>query len=364
ELLSASQAAAYRVLVEAAARLLALVAHREPVRSRAERDRLSGPPEPPEPPKPPTVVARVRTIYANAARVARGEVGVLITGESGTGKEVLARYIHRASPRRDEPFVAINCAALPRDLLEAELFGIEQGVATGVRSRPGKFELADGGTLFLDEIADMAPETQAKILRVLQEGEVYRVGGQEPRSARVRVLAATNQDVDRAMADGRFRGDLYHRIADWRVELPPLRERRGDVPNLAAFFLQREARKLGLRVAGISRGAMERLRAASWPGNIRQLEREMARAVLFVGEGELLESSHLRTEIDGPGAGARGGAGGSGGSLTERMERWERLEIEQVIAEHGGNLSAVARALDIGRSTLYRRIEALGIETG
>ncbi|MDX1631434.1 MAG: sigma 54-interacting transcriptional regulator, partial [Thermoanaerobaculia bacterium] len=272
---------------------------------------------------------------------------------------LLARYIHRASPRREEPFVALNCAALPRDLLEAELFGIEQGVATGVRSRPGKFELADGGTLFLDEIGDMAFETQAKILRVLQEAEVYRVGGQEPRKARVRVVAATNQDLDELREDGRFREDLYHRIADWRVDLPALRERRADIPNLAAHFLQREVDKAGIQVAGISRGAMKILESFSWPGNVRQLEREMARAALFVEDGELLQSSHLQESLK---EDSESRPREQSGTLKQRLERWERMEIAQAIEEHDGNLSAVARALDIGRSTLYRRMKELGMD--
>lgn len=353
DFLLASQAQGFRPVVESAARFLALVDRRRPPRTPSPR------PTAPKPPDPPTVVPRVREIYEDAARVARGEVSVVITGESGTGKELLARYLHEASPRREEPFVALNCAALPRDLLEAELFGIEKGVATGVRSRAGKFELADGGTLFLDEIGDMAFETQAKILRVLQEGEVYRVGGQEPRQARVRVVAATNRNLDELREEGRFRQDLYHRIADWRVDIPSLRERRADIPNLAAHFLQREVQKAGIQVAGISRGAMKILQSCPWPGNVRQLEREMARAALFVEDGELLQSSHLQESLK---------EGGDtvlrerGGTLKQRLERWERMEIAQAIEQHEGNLSAVARALDIGRSTLYRRMKELAME--
>ena len=307
-------------------------------------------------PEPPTVVPEVRQIYADAGRVARGNVSVLIRGASGTGKEVLARYLHASSLRAEGAFVALNCAALPRDLLESELFGIERGVATGVESRPGKFEMAAGGTLFLDEIGDMALETQARILRVLQEGEVYRLGGQEPRSADVRVVAASHRDLEAMQQEGSFRSDLYHRIADWTVRIPRLRERRADVPNLAAHFLAREVQRRGLAVAGISRGAMELLEAYEWPGNIRQLEREMARAALFLESGELLESSHLQKVIRQTAAPAA--------SLKERLERVERREIRQALARHEGSVSAAAKELQIGLSTLYRRMRDLGVEAG
>ena len=316
-----------------------------------------GPPARPAPPlpEPPTVVPEVRRIYVDAGRVARGDVSVLIRGASGTGKEVLARYLHAASNRADGPFVALNCAALPRDLLESELFGIERGVATGVESRAGKFEMAGGGTLFLDEIGDMALETQARILRVLQEGEVYRLGGQEPRSADVRVIAASHRDLEAMQREGSFRPDLYHRIADWTVHLPRLAERRADIPNLAAYFLAREARRRGLDVAGISRGAMELLEAYAWPGNIRQLEREMARAALFLEHGELLESSHLQQAI-------RQAEPAEALGLKARLERVERHEIRQALARHDGNVSAAAKELQMGLSTLYRRMQALEVE--
>ncbi|MCB1035645.1 MAG: sigma 54-interacting transcriptional regulator, partial [Acidobacteria bacterium] len=219
-------------------------------------------------PEPPSLHPGVQEIYARARRIARGSIGVLIRGESGTGKEVLARYLHEASGVAG-PFVALNCAALPADLLEAELFGIERGVATGVEARAGKFETAHSGTLFLDEIGDMAPSTQAKILRALQEGEVHRLGGKAPRPARARVLAATHRDLEAMLASGDFRSDLYHRIAGWEVTLPPLRHRRVDIPSLATHFLVREAEKLGVRPAGISRDALAALTAYAWPGNIR-----------------------------------------------------------------------------------------------
>ncbi|MDX1645468.1 MAG: sigma-54-dependent Fis family transcriptional regulator, partial [Thermoanaerobaculia bacterium] len=218
-----AHAAAWEPMLEIAAHLVEVAEQRTGARRRPKGEE----PPAPSPPDPPTVVESVRRLYDEARRIAASDVGVVVVGESGTGKELLARYVHAASLRREGPFVALNCAALPRDLLESELFGVEAGAATGVAERPGRFELADGGTLFLDEIGDMALETQAKILRALEEDEVYRVGAAEPRPARVRVVAATNRDLDSLLQTDRFRRDLYHRIADWRAELPPLRRRRG-----------------------------------------------------------------------------------------------------------------------------------------
>lgn len=348
-----SQARGYRPLVEGLADLLRASRSglRMPVPTR-ETDQVPLP-------SPPSVEPVVQEIYAQAQRVARGEVSVLIRGESGTGKEVLARYIHAASARHGEAFVALNCAALPRDLLESELFGVEAGVATGVRARPGIFELADRGTLFLDEIGDMALETQARILRVLQEGEVYRLGGSEARPARVRVLSATNRDLEALRRDGAFRDDLYHRIADWVVELPPLRRRRRDVPNLAAAFLLRECDRRGVRAAGISAAAMEAIVAYPWPGNVRQLEREMARAALFLESGELLQVRHLQPALRE--AGEPGDAVAEG-TLQAAVEAAERAAIRRALEQEAGNMAAAARVLGIGRTTLYRRIKELGIE--
>jgi len=347
---SPTQERGYSPMVQACARLVELA--RPPGREDV-RPLASGPPPLPE---PPTISPAVRQIYTDAARVALGSISVLIRGESGTGKEVLARYIHAASPRSGEVFITLNCAALPRDLLEAELFGVERGAATGVEARPGRFELADGGTLFLDEIGDMAPETQARILRVLQEGEVYRLGASKSRSADVRVISATNRDLNTLLAEGDFRSDLYHRIADWDVTLPPLRARRADIPNLAAHFLEREAARHGVRAAGISRGAMGALTAYPWPGNIRQLEREMARAVLFLEDGQLLERAHLQEPIRNfSGAPAAEG-------LQGLLESTERCAILEALEAAGGDVPAAAEALGLARSTLYRRIKALGIQ--
>ncbi len=351
---SARLADTYAPLLDTAASLVALGEGAGRTRTRDPRARQA----PPSPPDPPTLDDEMRTIYADAAKVARGDVSVLITGESGTGKELLARYLHAASSRSDGPFVALNCAALPRDLLEVELFGIERGVATGVDSRPGKFELADAGTLFLDEIGDMAPETQASILRVLQERLVYRLGGREPHAARIRVVAATNRDLTPMLEDGRFRGDLYHRIATWVVELPPLRQRRLDIPNLAAFFLAREAERHGRRVGGLTRGAVDALVAFDWPGNIRQLEHEMARAVLFLEDGEVLDTARLHPAVL---AGATSRRAGSG-SLDDVRAAAERDEIVTALHAHRGDVAAAAARLGISRATAYRRLKTFGID--
>ncbi len=314
--------------------------------------------EGPERPDPPTIVASVRRIYDEAERVAKGEVGVLIGGESGTGKELLARFLHSASPRRDQAFVTLNCAALPKDLLESELFGIERGVATGVDERPGKFEAAHGGTLFLDEIADMSLETQAKILRVLQEGEVYRLGASVPRPARCRIIAASNRDLAPMRAKGAFREDLYYRIAVWVVEVPALRHRPDDITSLAAHFLQREAHRRGIRVRGITEAALAALKRYHWPGNIRQLENEMARAALFLSTDDALDSHRLSPEI------VLCQDRDLQGVLEERLEHLEKLEILAAFQRCSGNASNVARELGIGRSTLYRRMKALSIDPG
>jgi len=347
----AALASAFQPLLRAAAALVCAAGARMGDRARGGSDPLP----PPRPPDPPSLVPAMREIYDRAARIAPSRVSVLIRGESGTGKELLARYLHAASNRADQPLVTLNCAALPRDLLESELFGVERGVATGVDARAGKFEAAHGGTLFLDEIGDMAAETQARILRVLAEGEVYRIGGHTAHPADVRVISATNRDLAAMLDNGGFRSDLYHRIADWVVELPPLRDRRADIPNLAAHFLGRACVERGVRAAGISRAALSELNRYRWPGNVRQLEREMGRAALFLEDGELLERSQLQAEI------AAGSSDGDGDTLTVVVERAEKAHIETVLALCGGDVPAAAQRLGIGVSTLYRRMKALEI---
>ncbi|MEZ5484841.1 MAG: sigma 54-interacting transcriptional regulator [Lysobacteraceae bacterium] len=298
---------------------------------------------------------RMREIYQRARRVASSDLNVLIRGESGTGKEVLAQFIRQHDGKRDAPYVALNCAALADDLIDAELFGIERGVATGVNARPGKFEQANGGILFLDEIGDMAPSTQARLLRVLQEGEVTRIGGSQPRPARARVIAATNQDLDQAVADGRFRLDLLHRIADWQVTLPPLRERPQDIPLLAGRFLEQACRARGIRVSGITRAAHAALLGHDWPGNVRELQREMARAAVFLGNGDALSRVDLGLSLQQE-------QGDAGTDLNAQLQAAERRILRTAITAAAGNISEAASRLGIARSTLYRRMEALGID--
>jgi len=312
-------------------------------------------------PPTPLLDPAIRDLYAQAARVAGSDLPVLIQGESGTGKELLAQYIHAASTRACEALVALNCAALPRDLLELELFGIEEGVATGVKARAGKFELADQSTLFLDEIGELAPDAQAKLLRVLQEREVVRIGGHRARPARVRVISATHHDLRERVEQGSFRLDLYHRIAAWKVTLPPLRARPADLPALALHFLERACHPRGVRPTGISERALASLLAYDWPGNIRQLETEMARAALFLGDGDVLDSSLLHEDI------RRATATASPPSATTSLEQHlilaERMAIEDALAACDHNATRAAQRLDVPRSTLYRRMAALGIRS-
>lgn len=302
-------------------------------------------------PEPGISDQRVREIYRLAGRIGPArDVHVLIEGESGTGKELLAAYLHAASAAAG-PLLALNCAALAHDLLAAELFGIEKGVATGVDARPGKFELADGGTLFLDEIGEMSPDVQSQMLRVLQDGQVLRIGARVPRKVDVRIIAATNRDLRQLTERGAFRLDLYHRIADWSVTLPPLRERPADLLALAAHFLESEARRRGLARTGLSRDAVDVLRAYDWPGNIRELEREMRRAALFLDNGQVLDATQLSERI-------RSGGDRGGG----RESVLDEATLRDAIAAAKGNMSAAAERLGVARSTLYRRLKSLGID--
>ncbi len=300
----------------------------------------------------------VRELYRQAAIVAGSRLNVLIEGESGTGKELFASYLHAAAGLPEHRFVALNCAALPRDLLDAELFGIEAGVATGVAARAGRFEQAHGGTLFLDEIADMAADTQARLLRVLQEGVVYRIGGDKPRPAQARVISACNRPLKALVDTGSFRLDLYHRIADWSAVLPPLRERPDDIMMLAGRFLERECRARGIGYAGISRAALDGLVGYEWPGNVRELEREMLRVALFLNDGEVVDSRLLKPEI----RGARALGAAADGSLEQQLASHERRIIRAALSACDGNVIRAAERLGVGKSTLYRRLAALGLE--
>lgn len=296
---------------------------------------------------------QMRRLYEQGARIAAAEIPVLITGESGTGKEFFARFLHERSTRSDRPLTTLNCAALPRDLLEAELFGIEQGVATGVRARPGCFERAHGGTLFLDEIGDMSLEVQAKVLRVLETGRVHRLGAREPRPADVRILSATHRNPARMTETGDFRLDLYYRLADWEVELPPLRERPADLSHLLNRFLEREAADRGLQIRGVSREAMAVLLHHSWPGNVRELEREIRRAVLLVDDGGILDTGCLSGRL------AR--RDGAARTLEAQLLEAEKGMLRRALVEHGGRAADAAKALDVASSTFYRKLRQHGL---
>ncbi len=350
-------------LVELVLRLVRLTDRPSPLRGASARPLAAPAPRPPLP-EPASVDAAMVRLYDQAGRMARGNLSILIEGETGTGKEVLARYVHCASARPESAWVALNCAALPQDLLEAELFGIEKGVATGVEARPGCFEQAHGGSLFLDEIGDMAPATQAKILRILEGGEVFRLGARASRQARVRVIAATNQDMKSLVSAGSFRLDLYHRIADCRLRLPPLRERLADLPSLAGHFLSRAGAEAGVAVRGISQAALDILLKHDWPGNVRQLEREMTRAVHLLQDGELLQARHLDADLTGRMSpdGKMSGGPQPGRSMKAQLDDLERRILVDALARHEGRVRAVGEELGMSRTTLYRRFGELGIE--
>jgi transcriptional regulator with GAF, ATPase, and Fis domain len=301
-----------------------------------------------------------------AEKVAATETTVLLTGESGTGKEVLARAIHHASARADGPFVAINCAALPETLIESELFGYERGAFTGAdKLKHGRFELAAGGTLFLDEIGELAPGVQAKLLRVLQEREFERVGGTATLHADVRLITATNRDLERAVADGRFRDDLYYRLAVFRIHIPALRERAEDVLLLAGHFLAELGAKMGRGEPGLSRDARAILLAHGWPGNIRELQNAIERA-LIVSDGGLITAEQLGIVVKRDGSATSPAGAGTSGSLPEAdrptssaaepLAELERRSIAEALTRAKGNKSRAAAALGLTRTQLYTRL--------
>jgi two-component system nitrogen regulation response regulator GlnG len=315
-------------------------------------------------------------IFKTVGRVAGSDVPVLVTGESGTGKEVVARVIHGASPRAERAFVAVNTAAIPRELLESELFGHERGAFTGaVESRVGRFREASGGTLFLDEIGDMPVDLQAKLLRVLQNGEVTPVGGRRAEAVDVRIIAATHRDLDAAVAAGTFREDLLYRLRVVPIHIPPLRERREDIPLLARHFAERYADELGVEPRLLSDAALARLTAHPWPGNVRELENAVRRA-LVLASGDVL----LPEDFDFLGerprrAGARPElsdlvreearavlASGAQNVYHLLLDRIERPLLEAALAHTDGNQIRAAALLGINRNTLRKKISELGIE--
>jgi two-component system response regulator HydG len=283
---------------------------------------------------------------------------VLVTGESGTGKELAARLVHDLSPRAAGPFVPINCAAIPESILESELFGHERGAFTGaVARKEGRFERAHGGTLFLDEVGEMSPAVQVKLLRVLQDGVLDRVGGTEPIRVDARLVAATNRDLAAAVREGRFREDLFYRLEVVSVRLPPLRERREDVPLLATAFLRRFAERHAKPAAAFTPAALAALEAAPWPGNVRELMHAVERAVILT-RGEVVDVGDLPEGLRGGGAGApAGGPASLTVPLGTTMDEVERLVIRETLRQTRGDKNLAAQLLGIAARTIYRKLD-------
>lgn len=288
----------------------------------------------------------MRQVLEMARRAAATDVTVLLRGESGTGKEKVAKLLHSLSARSGGPFVALNCAAVPETLLEAELFGIERGVATGVTARVGKLELANEGTLFLDEVGDLSPVLQAKLLRVVQEREVERVGGRQGIRVDVRLVTATNRNLESMLAAGEFRRDLYYRLRVVELTLPPLRRRREDIPLLAHHFVQQHARKFGKGRISLTRSALEVLLQHDYPGNVRELENLLEAAVALC-DGDRLSAEDVRLAL---------GAGSDTTLAGDRLDDVVRAHVLRTLARCKGNRSVAARELGVNRSTLYRML--------
>jgi DNA-binding NtrC family response regulator len=319
----------------------------------------------------------MQEVFKAIGQVAAQDVTVLITGESGTGKELAARAVYQHSRRRDAPFLAVNCAAIPGQLFESELFGHERGAFTGAdRVHVGRFERCDGGTLFFDEIGELAASTQAKVLRVLQGGEFERLGGSQVHTVDVRVIAATNKDLAEEVTRGRFREDLYWRLKVFTIEMPPLRERVEDLPELVDYFLGRYGRDFGKPVRFVASSLLERLKSHSWPGNVRELENRLKRAVLMT-RGDILLEEHI--PLDGPSAGGAGSADrlqdagslrrrlrGIVGQLVETGHECSRDAVVSLVEDAliasalekcDGNQVKAARLLGISRNTLRDRLK-------
>jgi anaerobic nitric oxide reductase transcription regulator len=313
--------------------------------------------------------------------VAPSDFAVLITGETGVGKELVARAIHQQSRRHEQPLIEVNCAALPETIVESELFGHLRGAFTGATAdRAGKFEIADKGTLFLDEIGELPLSVQPKLLRVLQEGEIQRVGSDKPLRVDVRIVAATNRELEKEVEAGRFRADLFHRLNMYPVRVPPLRERRSDIPLLAGFFLDLYRRRLGPGPVRLNERARHALTAAEWPGNVRELDHLLGRAVLRAGAGSardapiLIGPEHLQLDVPVPGKKAvdrdspsreSSGVGSIGGlTLREAVEETKRTMVLRAVEENGGNWAAAARSLGMARSNLHHMAQRLGLRKG
>jgi PAS domain S-box-containing protein len=301
----------------------------------------------------------LKAVLARVAKVAPTDSTVLITGETGTGKELIARAIHKRSPRSERPFVKVSCAAIPQSLIASELFGHEKGAFTGaLHQRIGRFELAKGGTIFLDEIGELPPETQVALLRVLQEREIERIGGARPIPVDVRVIVATNRDLKAAIAASEFRSDLFYRINVFPIEMPPLRDRQEDIPMLVKFFIDRYARKAGKQIVGVSNKTLELLQSYPWPGNIRELQNVIERSVIVCDtENFSVDESWLSAETLPPQSGSS--------ALSERVSAEERAVIEEALSRTRGRVSGLqgaAAKLSVPPSTLESRIKALKID--
>lgn len=325
--------------------------------------------------------ASMQEVFRAIGRLSQSSATVMINGESGTGKELVARALHRHSPRKEGPFVAINTAAIPRDLLESELFGHERGAFTGAAAqRRGRFEQAENGTLFLDEIGDMPAELQTRLLRVLSDGHFYRVGGHTPVKANVRVIAATHQNLETRVRDGLFREDLFHRLNVIRLRLPPLRERREDVPILARHFLNHSAQELGVETKRLSDAALKRLQAFDFPGNVRQLE-NICHWLTVMAPGQTVDEADLPADMR---ESTLSHAASSGtdwvsalnseadrllheapGEVFDQLNKtFEKNLILRALAATGGRRVEAAQLLGIGRNTITRKIQELGIDAG
>jgi len=324
--------------------------------------------------------AALQEVFRAIGRLSQSHATVLINGESGTGKELVARALHRHSPRKDAPFIAINTAAIPRDLLESELFGHEKGAFTGASAqRRGRFEQADNGTLFLDEIGDMPAELQTRLLRVLSDGNFYRVGGHQPVKANVRVIAATHQDLEGRVREGLFREDLFHRLNVIRLRLPPLRERRDDIPLLARHFLQKSARELGGEPKRLTDAALKYLQGLEFPGNVRQLE-NLCHWLTVMAPGQSVDLPDLPAELrDGLDHAARRDlpaewtaalageadrliAAAPGAVFDQLTRQFEATLIRRALNATGGRRIEAAHLLGIGRNTITRKIQELGLD--
>jgi two-component system nitrogen regulation response regulator GlnG len=359
---------------EAVALVRRAVEHRRRQQGKAEHAELAATPE---------IIGEapaMQEVFRAIGRLSRSNITVLINGESGTGKELVARALHRHSPRKDAPFIALNMAAIPRDLLESELFGHERGAFTGAQNRRiGRFEQADGGSLFLDEIGDMPAELQTRLLRVLADGEFYRVGGHTPVKVDVRIIAATHQNLEQLVKDGRFREDLYHRLNVIRVHIPPLRERREDIPLLLRFFLERAAHELNVEPKMVRPDVAAYLAHFDWPGNVRQLE-NLCRWLTVMAASREIHMDDLPPELsetapatDAPAGGAdweqslqrwadQELARGAQGLLDRATPAFERIMIESALKRTSGRRQDAARLLGWGRNTLTRKIKELGMD--